>query len=193
MRLVEIYRPYRLQLASPLVRVVATLLGAGCIAAIAFQVFLSYRGLGVATWVIMALFVLAFGYALKFTLDYSARLGIHLASRNLIVRPTRGAELELPVSTSQATVEQMPRDFEWVPGRAVSVDQLFGDALAPLADAAIPKKNTLIIHDGRDAIRCDFTTGMTLRRMHQLANLINDKLAAARDHYNYPAPPPTSE
>lgn len=188
MRTVEIYRPYRLQLASPFVRVMALLLGAAFIASIAFQVFLSYRGLGAATWIIMALFVLAFGYALKFTVDYSARLGIHLASRNLVVRPTRGAEIELPVGTSRATVERLPRDFEWIPGRTISVDELFGDALAPLADAAIPKKNALIIHDGRQAIRCDFTTGMSLRRMRELAERVNEELKSARQHYNFPEP-----
>lgn len=175
-----IYRPYRGELVSPIVRGIRL---AGLLLLLAFigvQLLFSYETLGLIGFALAVPITLFFFFVVWRVNNYKKTFGIFIKSRNLIIRHTEG-ERTLSVGSAVATVERPIRGHLWSPETSEAVNEVMGDQV-------IPHTHALVIRDDRTGHQLDMTKGMTPKKMQRLCDMINDALKQSREHYNYPEP-----
>ena len=178
-----IYRPYRGELVSPIVRGIRFAGVLLLLALVGLQLLFSYEALGAIGFAFAVPITIFFFFVVWRINRYKQTFGIFIKSRNLIIRHTEG-ERTLSVGSAVATIERPVRSHIWTPETSEAVNEVMGDQI-------IPHTHALVIRDDRTGHQLDMTKGMTPRKMHQLCDMINNALKESREHYNYPEPNPT--
>lgn len=182
-----IYRPYRGELSSAFVRILAAVIVTALLVGICVAIIIANQDFGARGWAISAVTLAILGYVIWRAQRLASALGVYVRGRNLLARQTAN-EFEVPIASAIAEVITVPRELNWAPGRTVTFNAILGDQVTAKLGNSVPTMTVLVIHDGDECWRLEVLKGMSERKMRVLADTINHELTARRDHYNYPEP-----